>query len=99
MARKNNKNKQKRIVRAKRAVRAHTPLTPAQIVAHLRAAICTHVGTINRRIDHNGNHHSMAAIIAAFGADASTLASYLALGQTLGVHPAGSSGQCYTSGQ
>ena len=99
MAHQNNKNKQKRIVRAKRALRAHTPLSTAQVVAHIRATICTHVGSINRRIDHNPNQHSMAAIIAAFGSDASALGSYLALGQTLGVHPAGSSGQCYTSGQ
>jgi hypothetical protein len=58
---------------------ASKQVPPAQIASNLRRFIGRHVAVVNRRINRN-----QAAVLAAFGAEASVLDQYVSLGSQLG---------------
>ena len=77
----------------KRATRRGVPLTAEQVARNLRHAIHRHAADLNRRINHNASGLSAPAILAAFGAEAATLGTYLATAGQLTAAAVGTSGQ------
>lgn len=73
------------------------PVQPAPVtvvVTNIRRAIGNHAADLNKRINQNRFAHTATDILAAFGADAETLNTYLALAATLELKAdAGTSGQ------